>query len=298
MLKPISNMLPGLLGKKIIRHAGVALLAMALLLLNACHSGAVDPKGQVATAELKLMIFSVELMLLVVIPVIFMACWFGWRYREGNNAKYRPEWKHSTILEIVWWTIPVIIILILGTETWKTTHSLDPYKPLDSQTKPVTVEVVSLDWKWLFIYPESKIATINYLKIPAGTPINFKITAASPMNSFIIPQLGGQIYAMTGMKTQLHLIADAPGIYRGLATNYTGIGFAGMHFITEVTSPEDFTGWINSVKKTPAQLTSAVFFDELLPKSINAPVRYFGRVDADLFDSIIMHYMMPHVAHK
>jgi cytochrome o ubiquinol oxidase subunit 2 len=160
------------------------------------------------------------------------------------------------------------------------------------------VEVVSLDWKWLFIYPEYKIATVNYLKIPAGTPINFRITAASPMNSFIIPQLGGQIYAMTGMTTQLHLLADAPGVYRGLATNYTGVGFAGMHFDTEAVSPEHFSSWVKTVQETPEQLTSAVFWDSLMPKSIDAPVSYFGHVDDGLFDNIIMHYMMPRTEHN
>lgn len=293
MTKPISNRTPELPGKKILGHAGIVLLASVLLLLNGCHSGAMAPKGQIAATEFKLILLSVEIMLLVVIPVILMACWFAWRYREGNNATYRPEWNHSLILEVVWWTIPCIIILVLGTITWKTTHSLDPYKPLDSKVKPVTVEVISLDWKWLFIYPEFKIATLNYLKIPAGTPINFKITAASPMNSFIIPQLGGQIYAMTGMTTQLHLIADAPGVYRGLATNYTGVGFSGMHFVTESTSPEDFTAWVSSVKEMPASLTSAVFWDRLVPKSIDDPVSYFGSVETGLFDSIVMHYMMP-----
>jgi cytochrome o ubiquinol oxidase subunit 2 len=298
MIKPISTMRPRLIGKRINGLTNVVFLALAFFFLNGCHSGAVAPRGQIATAELNLIIFSVELMLLVVIPVIVMACWFGWRYREGNNAKYSPEWKHSTILEIVWWSIPCIIILILGTVTWKTTHSLDPYKPIDSQTKPVTIEVVSLDWKWLFIYPEYKIATLNYLNIPVNTPVNFKITAASPMNSFIIPQLGGQIYAMTGMKTQLNLMADTPGIYRGLATNYTGVGFAGMHFTTEVTSPEAFTTWVNSVKKTDGVLTSTIFWNELVPKSIDDPVRSFAQVDEGLFDSIIMHYMMPNCDHK
>jgi cytochrome o ubiquinol oxidase subunit II len=285
-------------GNRMMRHGGIILLAIVLLLLSGCHSGAIAPKGKVATEELKLIIFSVELMLLVVIPVILMACWFGWRYREGNNGTYTPEWKHSTVLEIVWWSIPCIIILILGTVTWKTTHSLDPYKPIDSQTQPVVIEVVSLDWKWLFIYPESQIATLNYLKIPAGTPINFKITAASPMNSFIIPQLGGQIYAMTGMTTQLHLIADAPGSYRGLATNYTGIGFAGMTFTTDVISPEEFTIWVKSAKNSPDRLNSSVFWDQLVPKSSNDPARQFGSVEAGLFDSIIMHYMMPGGDHK
>jgi cytochrome o ubiquinol oxidase subunit II len=252
----------------------------------------------IATAELKLIVFSAALMLLVVIPVIMMALWFGWRYREGNNAKYTPEWKHSTILELIWWAIPCILILILGTVTWNTTHSLDPYNPLDSQTKPVRVEVVSLDWKWLFIYPDYKIATVNYLKIPAGTPIDFKITAASPMNSFLIPQLGGQIYAMTGMRTQLHLMADAPGVYRGLATNYTGVGFSGMHFDTEATSPEQFADWIKSVKASPDQLTSTVFWNHLMTKSMNDPVHYFGRVDEGLFDDIVMHYMIPNTLRK
>lgn len=298
MIKAFSNAVSNVPIRWIIRPVGVALLAIVLVLLNGCHSGAVAPKGQIAADELKLIIFSVKLMLLVVIPVIFMACWFGWRYREGNNGQYTPEWKHSTILELVWWTIPIIIIMILGTATWKTTHSLDPYKPLDSQVKPVTVEVVSLDWKWLFIYPEYKIATLNYLKIPVDTPINFKITAASPMNSFIIPQLGGQIYAMTGMATQLHLIAEAPGSYRGLATNYTGIGFSEMNFNTEVTSHEDFIHWVKSVQQTPEQLTSSVFWEQLAPKSIGDHTRQFGTVDTRLFDTIIMHYMMPEVDHK
>lgn len=295
MIQPIYKTMFGLPGKWIMRHIGVVLLMMALVLLNGCHSGLIAPRGQIAATELKLILFSIKLMLIVVIPVIFMACWFGWRYREGNNSKYTPEWNHSTILEVVWWAIPCMIILTLGTVTWKTTHSLDPYKPLDSQTKPVTVEVVSLDWKWLFIYPEYKIATVNALKIPINTPINFKITAASPMNSFIIPQLGGQIYAMTGMTTQLHLIADTPGNYRGLATNYTGIGFADMNFNTEVMSSEDFIKWINSVKKTDDHLTSSAFWNQLVPKSINNPIRHFGNVDAGLFERITMHYMMPKI---
>jgi cytochrome o ubiquinol oxidase subunit 2 len=289
----MSKLVAGSLGQWVRRKVGAAFLLMISLVLSGCDSGALAPKGEVAAAELKLIVFSAEIMLLVVLPVIFMALWFAWRYREKNNAKYTPEWKHSTILEIIWWTIPCIIILILGTVTWKTSHSLDPYKPLNSKIKPVLVEVVSLDWKWLFIYPEYKIATINYLKIPAGTPVNFKITAASPMNSFLIPQLGGQIYAMTGMTTQLHLMADEPGIYRGLATNYTGIGFSGMHFDTEAVSPKRFLEWVKEVQSKPDPLTSSVFWDDLMPKSSNDPVRYFGRVDEGLFDDIVMHYMMP-----
>jgi cytochrome o ubiquinol oxidase subunit II len=293
MTKPISNSVSKSLSRRIFEKVSTVLTSMILLTLSGCDSGVLNPKGEIAAAQLKLIIFSAEIMLLVVIPVIFMALWFGWRYREKNNAKYTPEWKHSTPLEIVWWTIPCIIILILGTVTWRTSHSLDPYKPLDSKVKPVVIEVVSMDWKWLFIYPEYKIATINYLKLPAGTPIDFKITAASPMNSFIIPQLGGQIYAMTGMTTQLHLIANDEGTYRGLATNYTGVGFAGMHFETETTSPETFSRWVKTIQEMPDQLTPTVFWDRLMPKSISDPASYFGHVDDGLFDGIVMHYMMP-----
>ena len=275
------------------RTLSMVLIAVVTLFLSACDSGALAPRGQIAAEELKLIIFSAEIMLLVVIPVIFMALWFAWRYREKNNAKYTPDWKHSTVLEIIWWTIPIIIILILGTVTWRTTHSLDPYKPISSPIKPVNVEVVSLDWKWLFIYPDYKIATVNHLNLPVGTPINFKITAASPMNSFIIPQLGGQIYAMTGMTTQLHLLANDTGVYRGLATNYTGVGFSGMHFDTEITSSEDFAVWVRKTQSDTERLTTSVFWERLMPKSMNDPVAYFGSVDDGLFDSIIMHYMMP-----
>lgn len=297
MIKPMYNLVSGIPYKRMLRPMNALLMTVILFLLSGCDSGLLAPKGIIAAEELRLIVFSSAIMLLVIIPVIFMAIWFAWRYREGNNAKYTPEWKHSTLLEVIWWTIPCIIILILGTITWYTTHSLDPYKPIESKVKPITIEVVSLDWKWLFIYPESKIATVNYLKIPVGTPINFKITAASPMNSFIIPQLGGQIYAMTGMTTQLHLMADVPGVYRGLATNYTGIGFSGMHFDTEATSPELFDDWVKSVKKLPNQLTSTVFWDRLMTKSMNEPVHYFGGVNEGLFDEIVMHYMMPNTQH-
>ena len=286
--------------QRVLRTISTVLMTMVTIVLCGCdsYSGALEPRGIIATEELKLMIFSAEIMLLVVVPVILMALWFGWRYREQNNAKYTPEWTHSTLLEIVWWAIPIVITLILGIVTWRTTHSLDPYKPINSPVKPVVVEVVSLDWKWLFIYPEYKIATINYLNLPVGTPINFKITAASPMNSFIIPQLGGQIYAMTGMSTQLHLLADEVGTYRGLATNYTGMGFAGMHFNTDVTSPEDFAAWVKKTRSSSEQLTTAVFWDKLMKKSINDPVAYYGHVDDGLFDNIIMHYMMPMTHNK
>jgi cytochrome o ubiquinol oxidase subunit 2 len=237
-------------------------------------------------------------MLIVVIPTIVLALCFGWYYNAKRGKKHTPEWKHSYLLEAIWWTIPCIIILILGTVTWKTTHTLDPFKPLNSNKKPVVIEVVSLDWKWLFIYPEYKIATINYLRIPTNTPIDFKITAAAPMNSFVIPQLGGQIYAMTGMTTQLHLMADTAGSYRGFAANYTGRGFAGMNFVAQATSAEDFTSWVKTTQKMPDSLTTDVFWNRLVPPSTDNPVSYFGKVEDGLFDGIVMHYMMPMPEHS
>jgi cytochrome o ubiquinol oxidase subunit 2 len=277
----------------------VIFLTIVSFMLSGCDSGPLAPKGLIAITELNLFWFSGILMLFVVIPVILMALWFAWRYRDAGKAKYTPEWTHSTRLEIVWWAIPCIIILILGTVTWKTTHSLDPYKPLDSKVKPVKIEVISLDWKWLFIYPEYNIATVNYLQIPVNTPIDFKITAASPMNSFIIPQLGGQIYAMTGMTTQLHLLAHEPGVYRGLGTNYTGIGFADMHFDAKVTSESDFTHWVNGIKENnDKKLDSGEFWGKLVPPSMNYPVSYFGKIENGLFDEIVMHYMMPEPHHE
>lgn len=266
---------------------------LAILFLSGCHSGVLAPKGPIAHQELQLLIFSVALMLLVVIPVIVMTFWFGWRYRASANAKYRPEWSHSYLLEAICWGVPCLIIFILAAVTWFTTHSLDPYKPLDSTAKPVNIQVVALDWKWLFIYPEEKIASINEITIPLDRPINFDLTAAAPMNSFIIPQLAGQIYAMTGMKTQLHLIAKEPGRYRGFSANYTGYGFAGMQFYVQATSEENFQNWIKSVKASPKTLTWDIFWQNLVKRSVNDPVTYFGQVQTNLFDDIVMYYMMP-----
>ena len=208
------------------------LLPFSLALIS-CLSGCselhvLDPKGSVGAAEKSLIITSTVTMLIVVIPVIILTLFFAWRYRASNrNATYAPKWAHSTAIEVVVWTIPTLIILFLGILTWKTTHELDPYKPLESSVKPINVEVVALDWKWLFIYPDLGIATVNQVAFPVGTPVNFRITSDSVMNSFFIPQLGSQIYAMAGMQTRLHLIADEAGDYAGVSANYSGQGYLG-----------------------------------------------------------------------
>ncbi|MFZ9035362.1 MAG: ubiquinol oxidase subunit II [Francisellaceae bacterium] len=284
------------LRSKVSKAITILFSLVAVLALAGCDSGLLGAKGVISVYQQKLLLFAFLLMLVVVIPVFFLTFWFAWRYRASNkNAKYRPNWAHSTTLEIIWWTIPCIIIVILALVTWFTTHKLDPYRSLDSKVKPVTIEVIALDWKWLFIYPEEKIATVNYIEIPVNTPINFKITSAAPMNSFIIPQLAGQIYAMTGMETQLHVMANETGKYRGFSANYTGRGFAEMQFYAKATSEQDFDNWIAKVKTTPTVLTMTAF-DMLKKPSVANPVTYYGSVEKGLFNDVMMSYMMPPMA--
>jgi len=250
-----------------------------------------DPKGQVAADEKSLIITATLLMLLVVIPVIFMTLYFAWKYRASNTeATYTPNWSYSHRIEAVVWAVPIAIILVLGTITWKTTHALDPYRPLDSKVKPITIEVVSLDWKWLFIYPEQHIATVNEIQFPAGTPVNFKITSDTVMNVFFIPQLGSQIYAMAGMQTQVNLIADAPGTYDGLSTNFSGAGFPDMKFTATATSQADFDAWVAKVRTSPNKL-GLDNYGELSKPSSKDPVKYFSTVEPVLYAAVLDKYM-------
>lgn len=225
---------------------------LGTLLLGGCNMTLLNPTGQVGLEQKNLIITATLLMLLVVVPVIVMTFLFAWKYRASNTkATYTPKWNHSTKIEIAVWTVPVLIIIALGYITYKSTHELDPYRPIESDVKPVTIEVVALDWKWLFIYPEQGIATVNKIVFPAHTPINFKITSDAVMNSFFIPGLGGQIYAMAGMQTKLHLIADRNAEMEGISANYSGAGFTGMKFKAIATSQEDFDAWVSEVKKAP-----------------------------------------------
>lgn len=271
-----------------------SIILIALFTLSGCElGGMLTPRGPIADTQLKLLGFATGLMLLVVVPVIFLAIYFAWRYRANGRGKYAPEWSHSTKLEIVWWGIPCIIIGILATVTWFTTHSLDPYKPLASTKKPLTIQTIALDWKWLFIYPDYGIATINYIEVPVNRPIHFEVSSAAPMNSFIIPQLGGQIYAMTGMKTQLNLLANKPGVYRGFSANYTGAGFAEMQFYAKATSEAGFSRWVRTVKRSSQRLTWQTFWKKWVKPSEKVKPIYFGRVDKHLFTDVINHYKIP-----
>ncbi len=254
-----------------------------------------DPKGAVGVAEKSLIATSTYAMLLVVVPVILLTLLFAWRYRASNrNATYAPEWSHSTAIEVVVWAIPTCIILFLAVITYRTCHELDPYKPLESNVKPINVEVVALDWKWLFIYPDLGIASMNQLAVPVGTPVNFIITSDSVMNSFFIPQLGSQVYAMAGMQTRLHLIADHAGDYAGMSANFSGKGFSDMKFRTLATSQQDFDAWVQKVKASSNGLSMDQYATVSQPTE-KAPVQYFSTVDPKLFNNIVAKYNNGHV---
>ncbi len=253
-----------------------------------------DPKGLIAADEKNIMLTAVYLMLIIVIPVIILTILFAWRYRASNTkAVYAPEWSHSTLIEVVCWSVPCIIIGMLATITWLSSHDLDPFKPISAgNTKPVIIEVIALDWKWLFIYPEENIATINYIQFPVNTPVRFDITAEGAMNSFQIPQLAGQIYAMAGMRASLYLIANEEGNYNGMSTNFSGKGFSDMKFIARASSKEEYDNWIKTVKQAKTALTPAEY-KTLVTPSINDPVKYYASANESLFDDIVMQNMMP-----
>lgn len=270
-----------------------ALSLGALLLLSGCNSAVLNPKGIIAIQEKQLLIDAVLLMLIIVLPVIILTAVISRRYRSSNTkAKYTPDWAHSTLLEIIWWGIPTVIIVVLATMTWVSTHKLDPYRPLDSTVKPITIQVVALQWRWLFIYPDQNIATVDFVEFPANTPVNFLITADAPMNSFQIPQLGGQIYAMAGMQTKLHLMADEVGDYNGRSVSFSGDGFTNMMFIARAATADDFNKWVATVKQSPTKLNLAAY-NQLVPPTHDNGVLTFSAVEPDLFNRVIMKFMRP-----
>jgi cytochrome o ubiquinol oxidase subunit II len=261
------------------------------MLLAGCHLALFEPSGDIGTQERHLILVALLVMSAVVVPVIGLTLFFFWRYRETNKrATYTPNWSHSTAIEVVVWGIPCVIVLCLSVLIWGSTHKLDPYRPLDSNTPPVRVQVVALNWKWLFIYPDYGIATVNQLVVPDKTPINFQITADSIMNSFFIPRLGSQVYAMAGMQTQLHLIADEPGVYRGMSSAFSGPGFSDMHFQVKATSDADFRAWVASVRNGGGRLTHDSYVALARP-SRNDPPSAYAQVDNGLFLQVVNQYM-------
>lgn len=247
-----------------------------------------QPKGPIALQERNLIAIATVLMLAVVVPVFFLTAIISWRYRATNtSAQYLPNWEHNATEEFIWWAVPCVIIVILAAITWKSSHELDPFKPLPGNKE--VIEVVALDWKWLFIYPKENIATINYIELPVGVPIEFRVTSDAPMNSFWIPQLSGQIYAMTGMTTQLHVIANEPGIYTGASANISGRGFAGMKFAVKAVMPEEFQAWVSSTTQVSGTLDPKEYASLLKP-STDEPARYYGRVVPGLYERIVSQY--------
>lgn len=281
--------------KEFFRRAARAkpLLLLPLLLLSGCKWALMDPQGPVGQAEKSLIITAVLLMLLVVVPVIVLTLVFAWHFRASNKkAIYRPDFHHSTAIEIIVWVVPCLIILALGILTWKTTHALDPYKPLVAQNneKPIKVDVIALDWKWLFVYPDLHIASVNEMAMPVGTPVDFHITSGTVMNAFFIPQLGTQIYAMGGMQTEVHLAADQPGTYRGLSANFSGDGFSGMTFNAIALDKAGFDGWVAKVRQSNQTLDKQSFA-QLSKPSENVPPTFYGSVDGDIFADQIASFI-------
>ncbi|MCY4044749.1 MAG: ubiquinol oxidase subunit II [Cellvibrionales bacterium] len=270
----------------------VSALGLLSVVLTGCDAALINPKGPIGLAERDLIYLSVGLMLIVVLPAMFMAVYFFLKYRETQGAEYEPSFTHSSKIEWVVWMVPVIIIVILATITWITTHRLDPYKPLEHENPPITIQVISLDWKWLFIYPEQGIASVSEMAFPINTPIAFKVTSDTVMNSFFIPRLGTQIYTMAGMQTQLHLIADKPGNYKGISSGYSGHGFSDMKFTAIATeTPEDFQKWVQKVKASPNKLSSEADFNKLAKPSYGYPVTYYSSVKPNLFKETMDKYM-------
>lgn len=274
----------------------VILLAVFLvtILIGGHNIAVLNPMGYIAHRERDLMITSVLLMLVVVLPVFILTFIVATKYRVGNtNAHYTPEWNHSKKWQLLLWVFPSIIVLILSIINWKITHQLDPHQPIISNKKPIVIQVIALQWKWLFIYPKQKLATVNYVAFPEQTPITFELTSDAPMNSFWIPNLGGQIYTMPGMVTPLHLIADTAGVYPGSTAEMSGPGFAGMRFTAKSLTQEAFDIWIASVKQSPRTL-SLDEYNKLAKPSEDNPKAYYSWTEENLFNTIIMKFITPH----
>ncbi len=272
------------------------------VLLAGCDMVVLNPMGDVAVQQRNLLVFALALMLLIVVPVIALVGIFAWRYRASNKqAHYDPDWDHSTMLELVIWSAPLLIVITLGAATWTGTHLLDPYRPIERITKgqpvaanvkPLEVQVVALDWKWLFIYPEYGFATVNELAAPVNRPIKFRLTSASVMNAFYVPTLVGMIYTMPSMETQLHAVINKPGNYAGFSSNYSGAGFSGMRFRFHGMDQARFDRWVALNRADGDALTRASYL-QLAKPTENVPVIRYGQVAQGLFERVVNHCVEP-----
>ncbi len=266
-------------------------IILALLALSACAPAVLDPAGPITSAEKTLLFASLAIMLAIVAPTILATLGFAWWFRASNShAKYLPTWAFSGRIEMIVWSIPLLVIMLLGGVAWISAHALAPERPLPGA--PLSVKVVSLDWKWLFIYPKLNIASVNDLVVPQGQPVSFELTSASVMNAFFIPQLGGMIYTMNGMVTHLNLQADQAGTYHGLSSHYSGDGFSDMHFTVRVLAPADYAAWATHAQTTGATLDEPAYKQLARQGTIPAPVPY-RNVDPTLFAGIVSQRIAP-----
>ena len=263
------------------------------ILLTGKNIQVLNPKGIIALQERDVAFVALFLMFIIIIPVFIWAFYIGTTYHEGNKwAKYTPDWDHDTRLQIFIWAFPIAIICILCVLNWITAHKLDPSQAIASTNKTMTIQVVASRWKWIFIYPEQRIATVNFVEFPENTPIHFELSASdTPMNSFWIPQLGGQIYAMSGMSTQTYLMADGAGSYRGENTEINGAGYAQMTFTAQSVTQNDFNTWVDSVKQSSSPTLNLETFNKLAQPSQNNPVAYYSSTQDNLFTTIVTKYL-------
>jgi cytochrome o ubiquinol oxidase subunit II len=270
-----------------------SLIALSCALVASCDEGVLGPKGPIGGAEKLILFDATAIMLAVIIPVIVLTLGFAWWYRAGNKrARYLPDWEYSGRIEMIVWCIPALIVVFLGGMAWIGSHDLDPPRPLESQNPPLEIEVVSMDWKWLFIYPGKDVAAVNELVVPIRTPIDFHLTSSSVMNSFFIPQLGSQIYTMAGMTTQLVLQADVRGVYIGRSAQFSGDGFSDMQFSVRAVSQEEFDRWVALAKEQSHPLDVAGYTSLVQPSHADSP-RTFSSVNPGLFDYAVMATTMP-----
>jgi cytochrome o ubiquinol oxidase subunit 2 len=273
------------------RSRALAFVLIGAAALSGCTEGVLDPKGPVAEAERQILLNSLGIMLAIVIPTILATLGVAYWFRASNKrARYLPEFEYSGRLELLVWSIPAMTVLLVGGVAWVGAHDLDPRKPIVSAAKPVRVQVVSLDWKWLFIYPDQGVASVNRLTIPVGTPVSFELTSSGVMNSFFVPQLGSQIYTMAGMTTRVQLQADHAGTYRGLSAQYSGEGFADMRFTVDAVATENFAQWVDATRSAGPQLDAQAYADLAKRSSAVAPFTYRA-VTPDLFNGIVKSAM-------
>lgn len=274
----------------------VAVIAMMVIATNGVAVPVLDTKGVIGNAQRETLYIAVAVMSIVVVPVFILVGFISWRYRDTKKRKagYSPEWASNKWLETIWWGVPILIIIVLSIITWQTSHSLDPYRPLQSDKRPIKVQVVSLQWKWLFIYPEEGVATVGEMALPINTPVEFTITSDAPMNSFWIPQLGGQIYAMSGMSTKLHLDANEPGDYMGVSANLSGEGHSDMKFVAKARSDQQYREWLDGVRGSSTVLDTNTYESLRLPSKVSYP-KYYKLASADLYETIIERYSGSHM---